>query len=95
MNLKDPNNKNHPLYLNYINARKAADVAVAKQWATWNETGSLIQFKAAHESAKAICAVAHEAEQACYDAKIAFAPYWHVTPKQMAQYDRTSKGDFS
>lgn len=70
-----------------VAARAAADVAVREQWAAY-EAGGIAAFRPAHEAARLACTLALEAEQALYDSGAEYAPYWHVSPRQMAAYAR-------
>lgn len=90
MNLTDRRFETHPLFIAYQTARNARDLAISNQWAAY-DAGGLAAFKSAHDAAKLVCRTALEAEQACYDAGIAHAPYWHVTPKQLDGYERANK----
>jgi hypothetical protein len=87
LNLRAKQDESHPLHLAYLAARAELQAALIEQWAAYAR-GGLSAFRSAHEAATRVAAAAHEAEQACYDAGIAFAPYWHVTPAQMRSYAR-------
>ena len=90
MNLRNPSDSQHPLVVAFLAAQSAAVAATAAQWAAY-DAGGLKAFGPAHEQAKLACRASLEAEQAVYDAGIAFAPYWHVTPRQMARYAKNSR----
>jgi hypothetical protein len=85
MNIKNPADKNHPLFVRYLETRDAVAAAIKAQWVAY-DTGGLEAFKSAHAAAKTVCAAAHDAEQAVYDAGLAFPPYWYITPREMASY---------
>lgn len=91
MNLKHPANETHELVIQYRNAHNAARRALAARDAI--EVCGSPEWLAAHKAAGHLFTFAHLCEQAVYDARLAFAPYWHVTPKQMEHYSRIEKGD--
>lgn len=85
MNLTDPKNATHPLVVVYEECRKAVAQAIAAQWVAL-DTGGLAAFKVAHDEGKRICRLAHVAEQAVYDAGLAYPHYTYVTVQQMDSY---------
>lgn len=90
MNIKLGTAHDHPLLTTYRTANAAMHEAIRAQWLAY-DAGGLAAFNVAHAAAGVACRVAAEAEQACYDAGIAHAPYWHVTPKQLDGYERANK----